>query len=1222
MHIKSLEICGFKSFVDRTIIHFDHDVVGIVGPNGCGKSNIVDALRWCMGEQSAKHLRGRAMEDVIFNGSENRGPHGFAEVTIVFDNSDTVEAAELPDEYRHFPEIAVTRRLYRDGTSEYLLNKTQVRLRDVTDLFLGTGVGTKAYSIVEQGRIGQIVSARPEDRRIFIEEAAGITKYKQRRKQAERKIELTRQNLLRVTDIVNELERTRNSLKRQVAKAERFIEYRAELEDLVLHDASHQYLSYVVVSRVHSDAFAAASKQCEELRTQLAQLEDGLEEDRERASVMESTTDELARAAFEADNEVSTLQVEIERARERLNNLTEKLRALDAERQEIDQRMARARLEEETVRERVAELDRDQQARESDAVSEIENLEALRAEESHAVDESSALRQKVHETANQAASTSARCDGLVARRQDALKGRERLAVEQDTLVAELGELCARRGALETSVAELAEGKRLSATEKEQIEREVQDLRGRMLESEKAVDVAKNELGVKRNRLRALDELHRKHEGVGVGTRALLNFGDPAVLGLVADRLEAPAGMQDALAGLLGEQLQYVVVNDLQRGLALLDRLRREKRGRAHIVPARPAYVAGRRPNLPAEPGVIGLLIDQLRFAPEDEALAHALVGHAIVVEDAPLALALSARYREQLFVTRDGTVVHPEGVISGGTGDDVAAHMVEQKRELRVLGEEVALLERTYATVSEQHQSLRTRLAESSAALDRARQEAHEGELAHVGAEKDLARTVEQVERLEHRQSVIDVDLQDLDRRLSESDAAIAACTEELDALAAQEQQLKLSLEQADMLVCEWRERVSIQSATVTERKVRLAQVREQVGSARSALERISQSLADLDTRSRRLAVEADEAAESYGETAARCMLAQESRASARVRAREAHEGLEVSRAELETIRQTLAERDHGLRGIREDLELHDNEARKSEMTLTRLQIEHEHLLQSIREKFRGLDLATVVGDYHRRPQPDAEHRRRIDELTNLIERMGPVNLDAKAEYDDAETRFSDLNRQRIDLESALTDLEKAIKLMNKESRKRFQESFVAINELFKKTFTRMFRGGRAELKLTDPEDLLGTGVDIIAQPPGKKLGNIELMSGGEKALTAVSLIFAIFQYKPAPFCVLDEVDAPLDEANVARYNEAIRSMTERSQFILITHIRKTMQSVDVLYGVTMGEPGVSRIVSVKVNEQASTRSEARAPNTLEATVAPPAAEAAEETADTEVAVA
>ena len=282
-------------------------------------------------------------------------------------------------------------------------------------------------------------------------------------------------------------------------------------------------------------------------------------------------------------------------------------------------------------------------------------------------------------------------------------------------------------------------------------------------------------------------------------------------------------------------------------------------------------------------------------------------------------------------------------------------------------------------------------------------------------------------------------------------------------------------------------------------------------------------------------------------------------------------------------------------------------QARQAEMALTRLQIEHEHLLASVREKFRGLNLATVVGDYHRQPIPDADHRRRIDELTNLIDRMGPVNLDAKVEYTDAETRYVDLNQQRLDLENALVNLEKAIKLMNKESRKRFKESFDAINELFKKTFTRMFRGGRAELALTDPEDMLGTGVNIIAQPPGKKLGNIELMSGGEKALTATSLIFAIFQYKPSPFCVLDEVDAPLDEANVARYNDAIRAMTDRSQFILITHVRKTMQCVDVLYGVTMGEPGVSRIVSVKVNEQASMRSESRAPNSLQASTAPPA---------------
>ena len=1206
MHIKALDICGFKSFVDRTIIHFDHDVVGIVGPNGCGKSNIVDAIRWCMGEQSAKNLRGRAMEDVIFNGSESRGPHGFAEVTIVFDNSETAESADLPDEFRNVPEIAVTRRLYRDGTSEYLLNKTQVRLRDVTDLFLGTGVGTKAYSIVEQGRIGQIVSARPEDRRIFIEEAAGITKYKQRRKQAERKIELTRQNLLRVTDIVSELERTRNSLKRQVAKAERFVEYRGELEDLVLHDASHQYLEYVVVSRVYEEDYNKACATTTELRSKLDLLEDGLEEDRSRATEMESSADELARAAFEADNDVTTLQADMERSRDRLAHLNDKLTAVDNEGQEINERIRRSALEQDEFTQRVTELDRDQQAREADAFAELESLEALRVEESHASDAVGALRQREHEAGSQAAAAEARRDGMLARGNDARQGRERITAEQDTVIAELGELIARRGALELSVAALAEGKRLSASEKEQIEHEVHDLRSRLLDSEKAVDIAKNELGIKRHRLRALEDLHRKHEGVGAGTRALLSFGDPTVVGLVADRLEAPANMQAALAGLLGERLQYVVVRDVSRGMELLTRLRAEKRGRAHIIPATPAYVAGRRPELPALPGVLGLLVDHLRFAPEDEALAHALIGHAVVVESATEALDLSRSCPELLVVARDGTVVRPEGVISGGTGDDVAAHMVEQKRELRVLGEEVARLELAYAGVAEQHAALRARLAESTAALDRARQEAHEGELAHVSAEKDLARSIDQIERLEHRRDVIDIDLQELDRRLSENGKAVEECTLHLDELRANGKQLSDELSAADQLAAEWRERVTAQSAMVTERKVRLAQVREQMEGARASLDRINQSLADLDLRRQKLHDEGDEAAAAYGETAARLLLAHEGRDTARLRAREMHDSLEVARTSLENMRQTLAERDHGLRGIREELDVYDAQARKAEMALTRAQIEHEHLLQTIREKFRGLHLATVVGDYHKRPLPDADHRRRIDELTNLIDRMGPVNLDAKVEYTDAETRFVSLNQQKVDLDNALNDLEKAIKLMNKESRKRFKESFDVINELFKKTFTRMFRGGRAELALTDPEDMLGTGVDIIAQPPGKKLGNIELMSGGEKALTATSLIFAIFQYKPSPFCILDEVDAPLDEANVARYNDAIRVMTDRSQFILITHVRKTMQSVDVLYGVTMGEPGVSRIVSVKVNEQASARSESRAPNAVQANSTPP----------------
>lgn len=326
MHIKKLEISGFKSFVERTVIHFDHDVIGIVGPNGCGKSNIVDAIRWCMGEQSAKHLRGRAMEDVIFNGSDSRPAAGLAEVTLTFDNTNPEYAATLPLEYRDYPEIAVTRRLFRDGTSEYLINKTQVRLRDITELFLGTGVGTKAYSIIEQGRIGQIVSARPEDRRLFIEEAAGVTKYKQRRKQAERKMELTRQNLTRVNDIVNEIERTSASLKRQAAKAERYLAYRSELDDLVLHDAAHRLLEFTVIERVERSSHESVSTELTSVRAQLESADGELGELRERAALIESRTDEASKRAFAADNDVSALQAENERARDRVVHLEERLR--------------------------------------------------------------------------------------------------------------------------------------------------------------------------------------------------------------------------------------------------------------------------------------------------------------------------------------------------------------------------------------------------------------------------------------------------------------------------------------------------------------------------------------------------------------------------------------------------------------------------------------------------------------------------------------------------------------------------------------------------------------------------------------------------------------------------------------------------------------------------------------------------------------------------------
>ncbi|MES1183175.1 MAG: chromosome segregation protein SMC [Myxococcales bacterium] len=1218
MHIKKLEITGFKSFVDRSVIHFDHDIVGIVGPNGCGKSNIVDAIRWTLGEQSAKHLRGRAMEDVIFNGSESRGPNGMAEVTLTFDNTNPEYAETLPPEYRDYPEIAVTRRLYRDGTSEYMLNKTQVRLRDVTELFLGTGVGTKAYSIVEQGRIGQIVSSRPEDRRLFIEEAAGVTKYKQRRKQAERKMELTRQNLLRISDIVSEIDRSRASLKRQVAKAERFIEYRKELDDLSLHDASHRLLELIVTERVETDGLAAATESAGASRTALRERESEIEVVREQSGITEARTDEASRRAFEADNEVSTLHAEIERSRDRLTHLGDRIGAGRTELEDIKTRVASLKAEQGDFSSRIEDLSQDERAREADALAETEALSELQGEEAHASDAVLELRRKTGELTALAAGAEARIDGVAQRVEDGRARRDKVSTEREALTVELADHVARKQALTQSVQEFAEGKKLSAEEKSQLEKELEGLRAGQLESERAVDTAKNELSIKRNRLRALEDLHRRLEGVGAGARAILGKGDARVLGLVADRLEAPEELTLAVAGLLGRTLQAVVVSETSVGLELLADLQKSSRGRADVIGLEPGR-AKAEPKTFSDERVLGRVADRLTFAEGDESL-RALVGDAVYVNNAADAVAV-ARAQGVVAVALDGTVARPDGVVSGGSGDDVASGMIEQKREMKELRADVTRLEAEHARVQAEHTALRARLTEVGTALERAREQAHVGEVAHITAEKDLARAVNEIDRAESRIAKLGLELTDIDASLEQAAVLEGESRAQLDALRTQLEALNQELARAEGTAAAWRERVATQLSLVTERKVRLAQVKEQVEAARAALERVATALIELEARGTKLDEELNEASVAFGETAASIMVAREQRIEALQAAKQAHAELDDARALLEQVRQSLAGQEAELKTLRDALEVQDEAVRRHEMAAQRIGLEREHLLTKVRERFRGLDLRRVVGDYHMRMPPDAEQRRRIDELTQLIDRMGPVNLDAKAEYDDAERRFKELNDQKVDIEKALVELEHAIKHMNKESRRRFKETFDAVNDLFKKTFQKMFRGGKAELSLTDPDDLLGSGVEIMAQPPGKKLGNIELMSGGEKALTAVSLIFAIFQHRPSPFCILDEVDAPLDEANVTRYNETIRSMTHSSQFILITHIKKTMQSVDVLYGVTMGEPGVSRIVSVKVNEKAVSRSDSLAHGGRE-TEKPASAPSGESEAESSTAVA
>jgi chromosome segregation protein len=1196
MKIKRLEMIGFKSFVDKTVVSFEHEVMAIVGPNGCGKSNIVDAIRWCMGEQSAKHLRGRSMEDVIFSGSESRAGNEWAEVTLTFEN----DCGDVPIEYKDYPEIAITRRLHRNGDSDYLINKTPVRLKDITDLFLGTGAGTKAYSIVEQGKIGLIVSAKPEDRRLLIEEAAGITKYKARKKQAERKMELTQLNLDRVGDIVAEIDRNLGSLRRQAAKAERYLSYRNELEDLQLYDASHKYLHAVQWIALESTEVARVALETDEARAALTLAEVELESARLTAHEADDRLNQAHDASFAAENEARTEEAAIDRAKDKLQALRDRETQAGGESAELHLQAEQLAAERTAVAESV-ETHEALEAGEAEALAEKEaTLAEVEREHTEAQARAVELGHRVAISQATIASATAKLEGFERRTTEMTTRKDKLSLEDSELVELVAEHRSREEDAKNLVIELESGKAMSAAEQARAEEDLLALRLRVGESERTLEEAKGDLGHSRSRMHALRDLLQKREGVGKGAKALLASKDDTVCGMLADRVEAPEEFIPALAALLGGDLENVVVRDVGRGMELLAGLATNQTGRATILPLTPRRVVGSAPSLPPPPmndGILGYLVDALRFASEDEALVRSVVGNAIVVRDVETATRLRAEGSGSTLVTLDGMVLHGDGRVSGGSGEDFAAHMLETQLEARALEQEVAKKNISVDALLEAHQALRGEITREQALLDAARRRAHEGELALVSATRDHKAVLGQIEQLERRARTVASELAELDSALTEAANEAETAERELGAANDLLAEASAHTEQANQIATFWRGEVDTARGHVTEHKVRIAGTREKLSAERGALQRLLRSTDELELRERRLGEELLSNARLFGEQAALLCAHKERLGTALDLARDRADALATVRAESEALRAELGAREGSIREMRDRLDAHKEELSQHELTLREQEMRLQHLLDSVKEKFRGLDLRRVVGDHHMKPPTDADTHARISELSTLIDRMGSVNLDAVREHEEAEKRFVYYTEQKADLDRALADLTRAIGQMNRESKRLFTETFDLINARFQEVFPRMFRGGRAALRLTNPEDMLETGIDILAQPPGKKLSSIELMSGGEKALTAVSLIFAIFQIKPSPFCILDEVDAPLDEANVARYNEMIRSMTDRSQFILITHIKRTMQLADVLYGVTMQESGVSRLVSVKMNAAA----EKKVPQQVEA---------------------
>jgi chromosome segregation protein len=1174
MKIKRVEILGFKSFVDKVTLDFQQGITSIVGPNGCGKSNTVDAIRWAMGEQNAKNLRGRAMEDIIFGGSESRKPLGMAEVTMIFANDDGL----APPAFRDYAEIMVTRRLYRNGESEYLLNKTPCRLLDITELFMDTGVGARAYSIIEQGKIGMILSAKPEDRRFLIEEAAGVTKYKSRKKSALRKIDGTKQNLLRLGDIVSEVRRQLGSLKRQAQKAQRYREYREELRQIETR------IALLRLDELQIEAEGVVSQEeeygsvLELLQGQLAQGELQLEELR------------LLQTASEKD--VSQGQEQVFHLTSEMQRIEGRIGFGEKEHEGLELQKERLAVENEETARRLADVDREE---ESLAASETALASSLEQEVSRLVEGESALGEltdgerelsvTLETTRGALFALLTELSRLGSRQADAGRRLESLAErtarnrqEAVALREQLDEGELRAGELEVALRSFRDRQDLLRQEQDEGGRLLAALRRQIEENENSLLVRREELSRASSRLESLQELERNLEGYGGGVRTVMREAPrrERFLGMIADLMEVPAEWEVAAEAVLGENLQALLVADSADAWETLAFLQQKGGRSTFLLPvAPPATFFAIAGSLPLTERVVPR-------AGAEAAVASLLQGVFVVPSLEPFlnqALPLGVT-----LVTAGGETLTYRGELHGGGQEELDGGLLHKKREMKELASLIGEAEGDVSALQNQRRELREQLQQGEEAQQEIAAALHRKEIKVGDCEKDLGRLRQEAQRVLERLEVLSLE----EDQLHEERETLEGQKTAAESGRQEKEGEKLAQENA---VTRLQEELRVQRQTldkireeVTSRKVAVASLREREEGGRRSLERLEALRQELRGRLVLIKSRQEEAELSQAR------LGQE-RERLRVELDVLYRRREEENARYLALRerfdaggQQVEEQELALKGVRARLTEARDALATVQLKVRELRMETEHLVQSFLDRYR-IDLLEVQDPREDKALDPDVAGRRLGELRRLVDEMGEVNLTAIEEYQELETRYEFLAGQQEDLRQSLEGLQSAITKINRTTRKRFRETFDLVNAKFQEVFPRLFRGGTAELRLTDEQDLLETGIEIVVQPPGKRLQNVNLLSGGEKALTAVALIFSIFLIKPTPFCMLDEVDAPLDDANIGRFNEMVREMSAVSQFIIITHNKRTMEIADSLYGVTMEEPGVSKLVSVRINE-------------------------------------
>jgi len=1183
MKLKSFEAIGFKSFVDRLHLSFPGGITTIVGPNGCGKSNFVDAVLWAIGERSAKHLRGRSMEDVIFNGTDGRKPLGMAEVNLTFSNED----GSASEGYAQYTEITVTRRLYRSGESEYLINKLPCRLRDVTDLFLDTGIGVNGYSIVEQGRVEHLINANPQDRRFLIEEAAGIAKYKERKRLALMKMEATQQNLLRIQDIIAEVKRQTVTLERQVKRAEEYKAIRKEVKDIEIRFALQEYAELSEKGEAARGYLKALRDREMEISTQNAQKEAFVEakrlkgiEEEEKFRSLQQEIFELGRKIQKMENDIEFFKREEGSLQKEENQGAEEVR--DSLRAWRETRRERKRMEQ--VRGNLEE-----ERRENEAI--LKELESVfgdfRTTHRELLDELEAEKGKLIDTLTQLTSLQNRLVHLEERRGDLQKRIRSHGEESEDVGRQVQQL-------EEAISE-------KIKEREHIVSLQSAFQEERVRWEGEVERQREDLGLKRTRRAALEEtlrqdrsryqslkeLQENFEGYEKGVRSLLlrkreeQERWKGILGAVADILEPDPKYEVSLEAALGQRLQYLIVEEEKQGTEAMAFLKRESLGRGSFIPKR-VRGTGAENQISQEEGKPVPLSRFVKVKDGFDPIAEFLIGDIGVVESWEEALQwMKNGGRFGTLVTLEGDILERSGVISGGSRDR-GLGLLERRREIRDLEQRIKESEEECRKAYEEEGHLQAEIHEREIQLEVRKKEIQEKDIELLHRERDLEGLKKEISQFHQKIEIIQFE----QRQLEEEEQDLEKDKKEVSARMETEEAAKKEREEQ---VQSWKKKVEEVreggeelGGRITEKKVLLASIEEKQKGLEVQIQNFSETQRSLREQILRKVKGIRECRAEAVSLREKIQQWEGELENSLRQQRLKEETLSAQKERVESVLNEWKEVEASSKYLRRELEEVRQKIHEEEILASEVQLKLSHLQESMKERYG----ATLSGSVGAPPLelPKEEMSLRLAELKSSLEGFGEVNLMAIEEYQELKQRHDFLSEQQADLHQALDSLKKAILRINRTTTKRFLETFHLVNEKFKVVFARLFKGGQASLVMLDEQDPATTGIDIIAQPPGKKLQNIDLLSGGEKALVATALLFGLFMIKPTPFCLLDEVDAPLDDANINRFIEVIKEFSKTSQFILITHNKKTMETSNTLYGITMETPGVSKVVSVRLN--------------------------------------